>query len=485
MRKKAAAVVPVKDPTLENVAGSVDSIFSNWIQSLPQWVDDITRDYGGGTYEKMLTDPVVDSCFSILKGAVLADGIQLVGSIEAPNEDEKGGVDPAEQADYNESERLRILIQRWIDGADTKILDIADEMLDGLYGAKVAEIILKHGEGEDAGKLPLRAVKPRPRQNLAFVVDGFMNTLGVVVHTPGSAGLGGPLLPTTIDLDKSENFVPISQLLVFRWRPKNGDPRGSSILRSAYNAWFTKTRVYPDYYKYLRQFASPSIVGKTPTTGSGFVPLTDAQGVPIMDGDKFRVTDGAAALLSTLLKFVNSAAMVVPGGTEVEIMFSDGDGEAFLKANDFFDRQISMGILNTTRLNQEAEHGSKADSGVAENVTGTRIQRIRKALQDCLDELSKFLVRINEGEDKVKFAPKFSLAGQEGHDWVKEIEAFAKVGWTIDESHLVAADKRLGFKPRDMEAFRARRQEAEHRASLRAGDLSKIVKPADDAEDEE
>lgn len=480
-------VVEGKDMTEEHIAGGTDSFLSNFKRTLPQYVDDITRDYGQDTYERMLTDPAVDSSFSILKDAVLADDIQLVCAVEAPEDED--GAEPGELADHEESETYRAFVQRALDGAETPILDVAAEMLDGLaFGHKVAEVVLKPGAGEDSGRLTLRAVKPRPRQNLAFVVDEFYNTLGVAGVMPGEAGAGGPVIASALgeDLGNLPNFVPIDQLLVFRWRPRNGDPRGASILRSAYNPWYMKTKIYPDYFKYLKQFASPSVIGKTAQNGQ-FQPVIDDQGNVVMEGARPKVKDASVALLASLIQFLNSTALVVPHGTEIETLFSQGEGKAFLAAHDFFDRQISMAILKTTRLNQEAEHGSRADSGTAQDVTGTRIQLIRKALQSCLNHLSKLLIRVNFGDDAVRLAPKFSLAGQEAQDWAKELDSVAKAFGSgfIHESQLPLLDQRLGLPARDMEAIALEKAENAHHAALRAGDLSKVMNPAEGAEDGE
>lgn len=477
-----AEVVKVRDVTEEHIAGATDAVYSKLRRTLPQYIDGPTQSFGEDTYERMLTDPDVAAAFDILKDAVLADGVNLVCAVECPEDTETA--DPEEVKAHERSEELRQFVQRNLDGMAVPILEIADELLDGLaYGHKVAEVVMKPGDGDDAGRLVVSAIKPRPRQNLAFVVDNFNNTLGVMVKTGDgihSVSTAPAMLTLTEELGALPNFVPIDQLLVFRWRAKNGDPRGSSILRPAYNPWYIKTQVYPDYYKFLRQFASPSLIGKTPEVGTGFVPQVNADGTPILGTDNVpSVVSATSALLTTLLTFLNSTAMVVPGGTDVELLFSQGDGKAFLDANDYFGRQISLAILKSTRLNQEAQHGSKADSATAQDVSGTRIKRIRQALQECLNQLSRWLVSLNYGPDDVKLAPQFSLAGQEAHDWVSELGAIstAYASGFIHDSQIPQLDKRLGLPERDMEAMAREKAEVDHQAELRAGDLSKVMDP--------
>jgi hypothetical protein len=469
----------LRDPTKEHIAGAEDAFMYMLRRALPQYIDDVTKDYGNDTYERMLTDPAVNSAFSIIKEAVLADDIQLVCAVEAPSEESS---DPGQQAEHEESDEYRAFVQRCLDGSATPILDVAEELLDGLaLGHKVAEVVMRQGDGEDAGRLVLKAIKPRPRKNMAFVVDNAMDAYGVIAINPEHPTTGVPVLAGPLqELGDVENFVPMEQLLIFRWASKNGDPRGTSILRSAYNPWFLKTRVYPDYFKYLKQFASPSLIGKTNPEGSGFVPVTNEDGTIQTNPDETpKVVSDTYALLASLLQFINSSALVVPGGTEVDTLFSQGEGEAFLKANDYFDRQISLGILKTTRLNQEAQHGSKADSGTAENVTGTRIRRIRKAMEDCLNKLSKFLIRLNYGPEAEKLAPKFSLASQEAQDWATELSAVsgAYANGFIHDSQLQELDKRLNLPPRDMEAIAQEKAERQHQEMMRSGDLSKVLMP--------
>src|SRR5690349_21193336 len=60
----------------ENVAGS-PILTGTALRALPQTLDDVTREVGSDTYERMLNDPEVSSDVLLLKYFVLADGVQV------------------------------------------------------------------------------------------------------------------------------------------------------------------------------------------------------------------------------------------------------------------------------------------------------------------------------------------------------------------------------------------------------------------------
>lgn len=442
-------------------------------QALPQYVDDVTRDYGPDVYERMLRDPAVAAGVQTLKQAVLADGIRLVMSAEPARE----AMGDAADGDVAEAEELRAFVQECFDQAETPIEDVAEQLLDGLaYGNKVAEIVLK---ARPDGRLGLRSVKGKHRSQVAFVVDSTMTLQGIAAATPESGGLGiaaGALVDPA-----APGFFPAYKFVVFTHDPKDGDPRGTSALRPVYNAWYLKTQVLPDYFKYLRQFATPSVIGK-PAEGAAATPMTGPDGTLEAGPDGAPVQVSAPhALLSALTSWQNASVLVVPVGTEIELLKSDGDGKAFLSALDWFDRQITTGILGSTRMTMEAEHGSKADSQSAQDVSGLRVAAIRRRLADVITrQLVHLLVRVNFGDGALRLAPKVSLARVEQQDWAEELrsigDAYGK--GLIHDSQLPALDERLGLPARDMEQIAAEKAEQGFLGAMAQRELSRVYSPA-------
>src|SRR5206468_532813 len=63
------------------------------------------------------------------------------------------------------------------------------------------------------------------------------------------------------------------KIVVNTFRPKNNDPRGTSLLRPAYDPWWRKRQALVEYVKYLAQFAGPSIWATTPDGAQSQPPL--------------------------------------------------------------------------------------------------------------------------------------------------------------------------------------------------------------------
>jgi hypothetical protein len=100
--------------------------------------------------------------------------------------------------------------------------------------------------------LQLRALKVKPIRSVAFVTDAYLNVLGLVGAKPGQT------VPAVSDLAPAE-IIPREKFCILSWRPKDGDPRGTSVLRPAYDPWWRKRQTIPEYLKYLAQFAGPSL----------------------------------------------------------------------------------------------------------------------------------------------------------------------------------------------------------------------------------
>ena len=52
------------------------------VRGLPPYIDDLTRDFGDDLYSRMLVDGQVAACITILKAAILEDGIHLSPAID-------------------------------------------------------------------------------------------------------------------------------------------------------------------------------------------------------------------------------------------------------------------------------------------------------------------------------------------------------------------------------------------------------------------
>ncbi|GEM_PF-2960389 len=466
----------------EFVAGGQWAALMAVKQALPRFIDDLTRDFGADLYDRMLTDDTVSSDYETYKLGVVADGVRWEAAVAMPGAWEKA--DPDKTARAQKAEEYRAFVEACTkDGAmeGLSLVDVVDDLLDGLaQGHRVAEIVLKPTLQDGAARLVVRALKPKENWATAFVVDEYRNVLGLIGADPKDGGnLQAGIMALGGDFDASKLY-PLEKFLIFQHRMKGGDPRGTSVLRAAYLPWFLKTNVLPDFFKYLKQFASPGIIGKTPVEGGGMEPLTDADGKPVRDEEgNFELITAQEALYQAMLGWMNATVMAVKGGTEFQFLESQGDGQAFLNACDYFDRQITRAILGTDGMTMAAKHDSQGAKETGQDVVGLRIAFQKGRMASVLTGLGRLLVRVNFGDDETDLAPVAVLAKVEQQDFTKELDSVSKAyaSGFIHESQLQALDARLGLPPRDMAAIAREKAEKKDMERLAAGDLRNATNP--------
>jgi hypothetical protein len=414
------------DPTREAVAG--DALSWGGQRPLPWAFDDLTRELGDDVYQRMLRDAQVAANLNLYTAAVLEDGVSLTSAVTDKTAD-----------GYDAAAELVAEVERQLDDMELALDDsLWDILRTGLAcGSKVAEEVYAiDAAPSGARQYVLRALKPKPRAATAYVVDAFLNVVGLRGRTVEAGGY---------------ELLPRAKFAIFTFRPQDGDPRGTSLLRTAYNGYDLKLRTWVPYYKYLIQFASPSIVATT------------AQGAPDEPDpdDPETVITAVEALLTRLLEFQNGTALALPYGSTAQLLASTGDGKAFLEAFALYDRQITTGILGQTRATMEAAHGSKADSETASDILATFIRQTRKALARMLrrDVLAD-LVEYNHGPAFRRLAPRVSFGETEQVDvapLMAGVAALKRVDY-LDPSQLPDLDIQLGLSARTPEEL-ARRQE--------------------------
>lgn len=429
------------DPRRQYVAGSGLAWYSNYARSLPWAFDNLTADFGDDYYERMLYDAVVSSCVVIYKASVLEEGIAL-----APAIDDKD--DPR----YDKSKLMLEYCQRVIDDLDPSMDDTLWGMLDACaYGNKVAELNWSD-EHTYTGMQHLRlvSIKVKPRRSTAFVVDTYLNVLGLVARIPG---IGVPVQTGTIlaiaDPGQLENLLPRSKFAVLTFRPKDNDPRGTTLLRAANSAWYEKIQVRQEYLKYLSQFAGGSLIGTTPE-GAEASPLVDSNGNPIPGTSQ----SPEQQMVAALTQWRNGSAIAFPYGSKVDAFPSEGEGRAFLGALDDCDRQISKAILTQTLATGEGQHQARAAASVHQDVLTTLIRQGRRAVVRMLrrDVLQQML-RLNFGEQAAQeLCPKISLGEVEQQDWQSRASGIAALATAkyLSPSQYAEIDRSmLDLPPRD------------------------------------
>lgn len=442
-------------------------------RALPRYVDDAERDFGVDLYERMQRDPALQSAMFAIKAAVLSEGPRFLSPIAQPPPFSK---DAEAQTLYERGDELRFWTDAVFDNLQQPFEEILDEMLDYVaFGHSIAEQTFRL----DAGQLKLAKLATKPRRNYVFAVDGFMNILGVAdVNQPflcQSPGVPGQVQGINIGQLSPDQIVPRSKLLVLSFKPKSGDPRGSSLLRAAYNAWWLKQQTWPQLLKYTATFGTPSIVGTLPP-GAGDVSIYSDDVVDEESaGD---VLTPEQAMLNKLLAFANSTAIVLPNGATFEAIEAKGDGAALIKAIELYNREMVMAVVIAVRTILEAQHGSRADSETGQDLLATFTQQIRRYIEVAVyRDVVRPLIALNFGEETAQqMCPYLSLSNVAPEDRVavgNMIAGLARANY-LHSSQYQGIDAMLALPERDMEAQQAeeaeqKQIEADRRAALDLG----------------
>jgi len=472
-----------RDPRREYVAGGSLYWTQDVYRSLPFYIDDLTADFGDDLYERMLLDPQVAKCINHLKLAALAQGIHL-----APAVDEE---DPR----YELAAEITGFCRRNLAGLEIafdpartavplywQLWDLLDAIA---LGNKIAEqVYYTPQRGPDAGKLCLKALKVKPRRAVALVVDAFLNVIGVLGLIPGQ---GATALTMTVlgEPDYVPNLLPRSKFAVFSFRPKDGDPRGTSLLRPAYNPWWLKQQTYPEFLKYLATFGTPSVWGETAPDAQESV-ATDAETGEVLYDElgNPRYVRPEEAMLAGLIGFRNGSAMAVRHGSTIHVVEAQGNGEAFLNAFALYNREISTGVLNQTLATEEAQHQARASSETHQDVLDMMVGHVKGATATVIRaDVLLHLVEYNFGPDALELVPKVMLEKTEPQDFAPNATAVAgleKSGY-LHPSQYRELDAKLGLPARSDEAIEEA-LEARKRAAA-APPLPQNPIPGDDEED--
>lgn len=416
------SAVPTKASlTREYVTGGPLVWYGDRQRALPPYIDDLTWDLGDDLYERMDHDPMVNAAGNVLITGVLEESVGLLPA-----------VDQQDQDGYDESKELVDFCNPILANLTIPLDDVCRDLLSAMkFGNRVAENVWAY-DSTYTGKtqIILSALKVKPRSATAFVVDPYMNVLGLLGQVEGQ-----------------QVTLPRERFAVLSFRPKDSDPRGSTIYRPAYNAWDLKQRTWPEYLRYLVQFASPSLFATT-AENAGNEEITDSNGIPT--GQYMTAVE---ALLSRMLAFQNGSAMAAPYGTLLKELWSQGNGEAFLKSFQLYNREIAMGIVSQTRALLESEFGSKADSQTANDVLTMLIRQLKRSI--CLmlkRDVLRLLVRYNFGPKLELLTPYVTLGETVQRDWAGDLLAAAKAGYGFHPSQLAALDERFNVPVRDINA---------------------------------
>lgn len=408
---------------------------------LPWAIDDISASFGDDIYERMLHDPQIAACMQVYKASIIEEGATFSSPIDDPDDP---NVDLAKD--------LNLAAMTMFDNLDTPIDQILDSMLDcAAYGNKVGELIWAFQTIDGDLRLQLTGIKPKPRRTTAFVVDAYMNLLGLLYQSPDRPF--APIVSGSTYIANNQftidQILPLEKFVVLTFRPHDGDPRGSSILRPAYKPWTVKQQIYPEYIKYLAQFAGPSIVGFT-AEESDQLPITDALSNP--DADQTGSLTPEEEMAGALERFQNGTVAVFPFGADVKPIQMTGDGRAFLSGFAHCDQQIVTAILTQTMATQESEHMARAAAQVHQDVLDTLIKQGKKIVMRMLQTILKRWITYNWGAQLLPLCPIVTLGSAEQRQIPSLMASVAQLQGVsfFAPEQMPGIDRMLGLPVRDV-----------------------------------
>jgi hypothetical protein len=237
-----------------------------------------------------------------------------------------------------------------------------------------------------------------PRLQGSGLVGGFMF---------GELGLRTTETSEEIDIP---GLVPPEKVLRFTWMERNDNPVGVSHLRSGYIPWRMKVGLYPAWEAFLVRFAQPGVT----------VELQGQDLPPVMGGDGKMTNDPVKilqAILTSISNYQGGGGMVLPVGT-LNVSEVASEGEAYLRAFEYVDEQITLGYLYANLATQGGKYGTQALGEVHQDTKGLLVSLGKQHLVRVLKEgVAKLLVLINYGKDALWATPNISVGETEQQDF--------------------------------------------------------------------
>ena len=425
--------------------------------------------------EQMLRDPEIAKCVTVIKNGVLGDGVSFTNAITEPvllKSDVRmrmGLETPEEQqerlAREERLERYRLGKQyaefatRAFNNMEVPLREILEDMLDALvYGNRVAEKIFesKYDREFDQNLLYFKRLSVKPRKATTFVVDKFFNLVGLKARMRELNEQGQPVY--------KERVIPKEKFAILTYNSKNGDPRGTSMLRTAYHAWHLKMQLWPEYLRWLIYSAVPPIVGYTSNQTDSRKVLRDANGELITDaaGNPVYESD-VTALLSALKQVRNASAIALPYGAKVEAINAGVSGDPFKGFRDVLNEEIEMGLILQTLATSDSRHNTRAASQTHISILDELIWKIKGSVADMISGMVKHLMMINFPNFDESLLPVVSLGDTARRDFAADVGSISQlhISGFLGESQKVGIDNILGLPARDSYSdWQYKRQEA-------------------------
>lgn len=417
----------------------VGAIPFGWLpvdQGLPQSIDDAEAMFGIDIYDRMLHSPDLQGLFNGLRSAILEQGWMVSPAVKKPH----FNADASEIAEYERAEELADFVRKQIEslnhnggrGFYSLLWESLNTLAKGHVLAEVTYHVLTSGKWK--GKLGLKSIKTKPRQNYAIVVDAYNNFIGVTARQPGKqfivrVGYIG-------NAHDVPSFIGRDKFILFNWDVVDDDPRGTSLLRGCYRPWKKEQTIEPQRVKYAVQFGGGRIL--------------------IVRGERSAENPGVAGesnaeVLKKGKEWSAGGVLVLEPGADGRVVMPETDTKIFLNEAEDIRKQYALALTTSVRAFLEAQHGSKADSAQGDKLLDAFIGAVHNHVEPIIAaQLIRPLIRLNFGEELADtLLPIFSLKAGGKDDFSSNAEAVSKLvsaGMVTEPMKAEIAREKLGIE---------------------------------------
>jgi hypothetical protein len=361
-----------------------DSPYASDTQLKPYNPDDLWQKIASyETYEEMVLDDQVNVCLKLKKDMVLGSGWDIV---------------PSDDSQDEMKEALETALK---DDCEAPFEEMLEEIISAYeFGFSLTEKLFKT---DDTGMLALKTLKTR-----------HPNTW--LIHTDERGNI------TRYEQRAQRTNINVDPKCLIHYvnNRKFQNPYGTSDLRPAYAAWFTKRQIIKFFAIFLEGAAGAK---------------------PVAKYDKNAPQEAINAIHNAIKSFQAKTALTIPKDIELEFLEAKSNGEIYAKAIGLFNMFIGRSLFIPDLLGfQGSETGGGSYSLGKEQIKifGNHIARRRSTLESLVNyHIIKPMVLYNFG--LVEKFPKFRLRPIDDNDAVE----MAKV-W-------LEAVKGKTYKPSDEE----------------------------------
>lgn len=442
----------VNDPTKEYVA--VRGYTEKQATALASTIDDAEIEIDSEFYARMSNDSAITKCRRIIITSALTDNIEMTPDATEDNVSEE---------EYKIHKYVTQFCERVVKGLKVPLRTTLEQQLDNAFnfGHGIGEVVWEYRldgfpqekkeektpspkkqsflariglatepqedtkdsfikrpalEGEKLRLMP-STIKIKPRGTLRFVVDNYMNELGMTTAVRTSQV-------------KFNEIIARDKFTVLTLNKQNEDPRGRSMNRPAVNWYNIKSQFPAEILRFILEESVPKAVATLGPNASPFEYERDPEtGAIIKDENgQPKMLTAVESMAKLLEGFRGGSGAVIPNGATLE-PFKKGintDANLFPIMMKLINDEIENCILLQTLAQSEGDHQARSASQQVAEILYNLMFWIKYSLAQCvINDLLVPAVRYNIGEWALKYLPQVSFGDFIRRDWVSELTAIS------------------------------------------------------------